>query len=200
MLILTSTGFFNKKIADVFLKELNKAPQLAKVAFVPTASRTPHELKYIESSKEELFELGIKPENLVIFNLDKKVIATDLDGFDVLYVCGGNTFYLMKKINETGFDKTIKAFVKKGGLYVGVSAGSVVAGPVIKIALPFDENDSNLTNFDGLGLVDVIISPHYIENDKAIIENYAKSSACKVIALTDSQALLVNGELKEIFE
>jgi peptidase E len=27
-----------------------------------------------------------------------------MGGFDVVFVCGGNTFYLMKYISESGFD------------------------------------------------------------------------------------------------
>ena len=35
------------------------------------------------------------------------------------------------KVGEAGFDKIIKQFLEKRGIYVGVSAGSIIVGPDI---------------------------------------------------------------------
>ena len=68
---------------------------------------------------------------------------------------------------------------------------------IIDIASPFDENDVNLTDLTGLNLTDVIISPHYCEEEKPIIDKFKKKSQHKVVPLTDNQALLVlDGDTK----
>src|SRR3990167_3485011 len=110
-LLLTSSGFSNSKIGEEFLKLLDKNPTDVKVLFIPTASEykleNGEEMFYVKESEKELIGLGISKEN--IFWLDIKSIATagDIHDYDVMYVCGGNTFYLMCHLKNTGFDKKI---------------------------------------------------------------------------------------------
>jgi len=198
-LLLTSTGLANQNIKNHFLQIIDKPISQVKIIFVPTASRSEEELKYVNDSKKELLDLGIPENNIKTLNLDKPVSFQDVEGFDIIYVCGGNTFYLLKKVRETGFDKVIIEFTKTGKLYFGVSAGSILVCPNIDIASPFDENDVNLTDLTGLNLTDVIVSPHYCEEEKPIIDEFKKKSQYKVIPLTDNQALLIiDGETKII--
>ncbi len=101
-ILLTSAGFLNKEISDVFLKLLNKPAGQVHVVFIPTASRTEEELKYVVESRQELIGLGIS--DIVTLNLDRPVAADEVASADVIYVCGGNTFYLLKKMRESGLD------------------------------------------------------------------------------------------------
>ena len=196
-LLLTSTGLANQNITNQFLQIIDKPVSQTKIIFVPTASRTDEELKSVQESKKELLDLGIPKNNIKTLNLDKSVSFQEVEDFDVIYVCGGNTFYLLKKVRETGFDKVIIEFAKTDKIYFGVSAGSILVCPNIDIASPFDENDINLTDLTGLNLTDVIVSPHYKNEEKTIIDDFKKKSQYKVVPLTDEQALLViDGETK----
>jgi len=196
-LLLTSTGLANQNITNQFLQIIDKPVSQIKIIFVPTASRSEEELKYVDESKKELLDLGVLENNIKTLNLDKPVLFQEVEDFDVIYVCGGNTFYLLNKVRETGFDKVIIEFAKTDKLYFGVSAGSILVCPNIDIASPFDENDVNLTDLTGLNLTDVIVSPHYKDEEKTIIDDFKKKSQYKVVPLTDSQALLVlDGETK----
>ncbi len=196
-LLLTSTGLANQNITNQFLQIIDKPVSQIKIIFVPTASRTDEELKYVDESKKELLDLGILENNIKTLNLDKLVSFDEVEDFDVIYICGGNTFYLLKKVRETGFDKVIIEFAKTDKLYFGVSAGSILVCPNINIASPFDENDVNLTDLTGLNLTDVIVSPHYKDEEKTIIDDFKKKSQYEVVPLTDEQALLVvDGETK----
>ena len=132
-------------------------------------------------------------------DLDKPVLFQEVKDFDVIYVCGGNTFYLLKKIREIGFDKVIIEFTKTDKLYLGVSAGSILVNPNISAAnvgLDPDKNDVDLT---GLNLTDVVVSP-IIAKKKTIIDEFKKKSQYKVVPLTDSQALLVIGRETKIID
>jgi len=199
-LLLTSTGLANQNITNQFLQIIDKPVSQIKIIFVPTASRSEEELKYVQKSKKELLDLGILEDNIKTMNLDGPVSFEEVEDFDVIYVCGGNTFYLLKKVKETGFDKVIFEFVKTGKLYFGVSAGSILVCPNIDIASTSDENDVNLTDLTGLNLTDVIVSPHYKDEEKTIIDDFKKKSQHEVILLTDEQALLVIDGEKKIVE
>lgn len=195
-LLLTSNGLANQKIKDKFLSLINKPVQQIKIIFIPTASRTAEELKYVAVSKQELLALGILEQNIKTLNLDERVLVDEVFDSDVLYVCGGNTFYLLQRVNAVGFAEVIKKFVALDKLYVGVSAGSILAGPDIGIAGPFDENDIGLKDFSGLNLTEYVISPHYQSKEAEIIRPFqAKFS---VIPLADAQALVVVDGEKEI--
>jgi dipeptidase E len=79
---------------------------------------------------------------------------------------GGNTYALLKRLQEAGLLPAIRARVAAGMPYVGASAGSNVAGPTI-----LSTNDWNvvaLDRFDALGLVGFNINPHYKEIDPAM--------------------------------
>ncbi len=201
-LLLTSTGLVNRNIKNLFLQIINKPVFCIRVIFIPTASRSKEELKYVQKSKEELLSLGVLENNIKTLELNKLILFQEVEGFDVIYMCGGNTFYLLKKVRESGFDKIIIEFVKNGKLYFGVSAGSILVGPNISAAntgLEPDENDINLVDLKGLNLIDVIISPHYCEEEETIIEDFKKKSQHEVVPLTDNQALLViDGKIRVI--
>jgi dipeptidase E len=197
--LLTSTGLANKNIASLFLEIINKPVSQIKIVFIPTAARSEEELKYVVESKKELLALGISEKNITTLELDRPVSFQEIESFDVIYVCGGNTFHLLKKVRETNFDQVISEFVRNNKLYFGVSAGSILVCPNIEIAKPFDENDVNLTNLTGLNLIDFIVSPHFCEKEEAIINNFKKESRFEIITLTDRQALLlVDGKMKLI--
>ena len=190
-LLLTSTGLSHPDTTQAFLELIARPPAETKVAFVPTAARSVEELHYVNESKKELLGLGINN----IFDVDlKNTPADQVLSADILYVCGGNTFYLLNAVRQTGFDKTIKQFVDSDKLYLGVSAGTILVTPSIQIAAvePFDPNDVGLTDLTGLNLVDFEISVHTpeivsLEN----VEKYTQNHKTKLYAISDQTALKV---------
>jgi dipeptidase E len=85
---------------------------------------------------------------------------------EALFMGGGNTYALLKRLREAGLLPAIRARVEAGMPYVGASAGSNVAGPTI-----LSTNDWNvvaLDRFDALGLVGFNVNPHYKEVDPAM--------------------------------
>jgi dipeptidase E len=82
---------------------------------------------------------------------------------DALFVGGGNTYALLKRLREAKLLEPIRARVRAGMPYVGSSAGSNVAGP--RILTTNDWNVVALDAFDALGLVPFNVNPHYLEID-----------------------------------
>lgn len=199
-LLLTSAGFENPKIGEKFLELVNKPTSEIKVLFIPTASRTEEELFYIDESKKELINIGIPEENIISFNLDRRLSDQELEDINVVYVCGGNTFYLLHKVRESRFDDIIKKLINEGVVYVGASAGSMILGPDIGLTAILDQNDIKLQNTIGLNMVDVAVSPHYCKEEEIMVKEWQEKAEYEILPLKDNQALLVVGDKKEVVE
>lgn len=196
-ILLTSSGFTNQNIGKRFLELVGKSPKDIKVLFVPTASKTEHEMSYVYESEKELIDLGIPKENIVWANDLEGIKADD---FNVMYVCGGNTFYLLDQIRKTGFDKKIIDFVNKSNVYVGVSAGSIIMCPSILTAKNGDKNIVGITDLIGLNFISEIITPHYTEADEEVTKTFEKENNCKILRLRDGEALEVSDDKERIIE
>lgn len=180
-LLLTSAGFKNPRIGAEFLRLVARPADCARVLMIPTAAITDEQWKYVEISEAELLGMGIQKENIVQIPPGEPVYYDPMKDFHALYVCGGDTEHLLKEIMKTGFDKRIREFLDEGGVYVGVSAGSIVAGP-------------RVGNQEGLKFVDTIIVPHYSDENaerRARVEMLRAETSDPVVPLTDNQALLI---------
>jgi len=191
-LFLTSAGLINKEVADKFVQQLSKPIKENRVLVVAYA-KTEKEEYYVNGSKQEIKDLGF--EQVEIANMSNEINVSSLDDFDVIYVCGGNTFSILNKLRETELDKFIVDQVKKGSIYIGVSAGSIIAGPSIEIAgwgEDGDENEVGLEDLTGFNLTDISIYPHFSEDQRNEVEEFKKQAKNKVIELTDNQAVFVD--------
>jgi dipeptidase E len=86
-----------------------------------------------------------------------------LESVDAIFVGGGNTYALLKRLRESHLLGAIQERVHHGVPYIGSSAGSNVAGPTILTTN--DWNVLGLDRFEALGLVPFNINPHYLEAD-----------------------------------
>lgn len=99
----------------------------------------------------------------------KGKLEKKLDAADFIYISGGNIFYLYYWVVKSGLDQIIKDQMRKGLVYAGSSAGSVIAGPTIKY-LDFVDNikispEPDKVKWRGLNLVDFVILPHWGEKN-----------------------------------
>jgi len=80
---------------------------------------------------------------------------------EAVAVGGGNTFYLVKTLHETGVMAALRQRVLDGMPYMGWSAGSNVACPTLRTTndMPIVEPSS----FDCLGVIPFQINPHYLD-------------------------------------
>jgi len=118
----------------------------------------------------------------------------DLDGVDLLWVGGGNTYALLDHVRSTGWVDLVRAHVLRGGAYYGGSAGAVLAGADIDVARFADPNDVGLTDTTGLCLLGrAIVRPHWTDDADSRIEawGWATRLDCDVLAIPDDAGVVV---------
>lgn len=197
-LLLTSAGFENPHVGAVFVSLL-RDPASARAALFMTAARTDPEKRYATLCQRELQDVGIR--DIRIREMDHALTPHDFDDLDAVYISGGNTFYLLKKMRDCGFKTALVPFLERGGVYVGVSAGSIVPGPAIETAGwggGADANDVGLTDLAGLGVVDFSILPHFTPDQRDEISALRDRAEYDVLTLTDNQAVLVEGRKRTV--
>jgi len=190
-LFLTSTGLENKEIARNFeMMFLPKEPKDLSFLVV-SIQDSEQDAFYLEKTLSEI--KNTDAVNIDVFKLRNEKFVADKE-YDVVFVCGGNTFDYLDRIRKTGLADYLLSFSKKEkSVYVGVSAGSVVAGPDISIAgwgKEGDKNDIGLKDLRGLGLIDFLIYPHYRKELKNELDEFKKTTGYKIIDLQDDQAFV----------
>jgi len=88
-----------------------------------------------------------------------------LEAAEAVFVGGGNTFRLLKTLQDARLLEPLAARARAGMRYLGASAGTNIAAPTIRTTndMPIVQPDS----FDALGLVPFQINPHYLDADAA---------------------------------
>ncbi|MDD3182208.1 MAG: Type 1 glutamine amidotransferase-like domain-containing protein [Alphaproteobacteria bacterium] len=183
-------------------------PSLLKAVCIPTAG-----LVYPEKERDwHKDEIGIFQKfgfKLDFFDLEEKSqeeTYAKLSDADVIYVTGGNTFHLLACVQRTGFEKIVRERLAQGALYIGVSAGSIIACPHIEYIEPLEDTPVSKKNpLNGLELVDFYIVPHvgsatHSQNAEKCIQTIKGQLGKRVVELKDSQAIFVDGNYIEIVE
>ena len=175
-----------------------------KAVFIPTAAYgegyEPDEDLEIAAFRD----LQIETQSFDIAGKNHDQVRDVLQGAAIVYVGGGNTFYLLEHMNKCGFSALIQEHFNRGGIYVGSSAGSIVASPDIGFIAPMDDPDKGqLDSYEALGLIDFNFVPHLDHPDMGkaaaeIMEN-DKSGARSTWGLRDNQFLYVRGASVEVY-
>ena len=124
--MLTSCGLETQKIKDHFLEMLGKEGTEARALFIPTAAIDADAIGVLPKCMDDLLKCGIQKENIRVFDLHENMPIDELKTYDIVYLTGGRTSYLLERINDTGFRETLLAYIRDGGFVIGVSAGSII--------------------------------------------------------------------------
>jgi dipeptidase E len=128
------------------------------LGFVSAASLGDERL-YCERVREAMIPMGLEVTH-VYWKTDP---IKALESVEAIFVGGGNTYALLKRLRESRLLGAIQERVHHGVPYLGSSAGANVAGPTIMTTN--DWNVVALDCFEALGLVPFNINPHYLEAD-----------------------------------
>lgn len=196
-LLLTSAGMAMK---DEIIKLLQKPAYDITVAFISTAAKPETNLDYLKKDWTIMREeMGFNIEEIDIEGKKESEVMKLLELKDIVFVEGGNTFYLLKAMHKCNFGRIMKKLLKHGKVYIGASAGSIVAGKTIRAADKFGTGNREhfrVKNLKGLGLVNFDVFPHYTPEYAELIRKKLpwKWQRKKLKIITDEQAVLVQGK------
>ena len=118
---------------------VGREPASVKMIFIPTAGNPDDDVWWIDKDRDVLTKMGFVFTELDIAGKDLQQLNGILDDVDLVYIAGGYTYYLLEQIRKSGFDEILHAFVERGGMYVGASAGALIAGPDIEPCSTLDD-------------------------------------------------------------
>ena len=211
-LLLTSAGIKNASIHEALLDLLGKPIAEASALCIPTASYAlpggaGMAWDFISGREPDcpMCELGWKSlgvlELTALPSIEEKLWVPVVQQTDVLLVNGGDPLYLCYWMRQSGLADLLPTL---GGVYVGLSAGSMVMAP--NIGAEFVGWQPPSGGDETLGLVDFAMFPHLDhemlpENTMANAERWAAGMRAQAYAMDDQTAIqVVDGEVKVVSE
>ena len=185
-------------VANLLIDFANEDLKGKIIAFIPTASLTESIRFYVKTGKKALEKVGMIVEEVEITQFSNEEISSILHRCDYIYITGGNTFFLLQELKRKGVDKIISEQVKSGKLYIGESAGAIIASPDTEYMknVNFDpiEKAPELEDYSSLGLVDFYTIPHYgnfpfKKKGEKVIQLY--SEKLQLIPISNKQAIFI---------
>lgn len=177
-----------------------------RIAYINDAARlhigspfTIAERNAVKDSCTEFTELSLS-------DTPREELVNVLSEVDGIYIASGSTFDLLHTLRATKSDQIIKDAVFNGVMYMGSSAGAIIAGPSIEPASVIDDPEEapNLSDYQGLNLVPHVVIPHAqgttgpytIDIISATVQKYG--TQWPLVLLRDGQALHVSDQKTEI--
>lgn len=202
-LFLTSASDY---VMDDLIKHLPQDPKDLNLAFINTAAEVEEgDHWWVRDEKNKLLKVGFNLEEFSITGITREEIEKRLNNIQVIYFCGGNTFYLLDQVIKTGCDEIIKEKINNGVIYIGSSAGSMIVGTRIDLVSTIDDKSKapDLKS-TGLEIVDLSILPHWgsdIFHDEYL--NGAESmytEGVKILPLTNQQYVWIKDDSIKIIQ
>lgn len=204
-LLLTSSGIKNDSIAQALSKLAGKPLHELNLLFVPSAANTEG------GDKGWIIDnlLDFKRQNFKSIDiLDIAAVSDEnwkkrFQSVDIVCFGGGNEKYLAELFKKVGMKEFLLTLDNK--IYVGISAGSMVAGkfmPNNLYSLIFPEEDFGEITEEPMGLYDFCFIPH-LDSDffthirKDNLESLKEKFTTAVYSTDDETAISLNsGDLE----
>lgn len=204
-LLLTSAGITNSSIKKAFSELIGKNLNQCTVAFIPTAANVEDDVRWMKEDIKNLKTTGVKEIVMAdIEKLPKKEWLSIIEKSDVIWFEGGNTYHLLYWVRESGLQEKLRELLESK-LYIGVSAGSIIAGPDIKVNREIfpGEEEYRLDDLTGLNYVPFTVVPHFLSEDfiKARdeeIQKFTQEVSYPIYAIDNNTAIKVVDGREEI--
>lgn len=189
------TEYANKQLDEELYSFIEKKRN-PRMTFIPSCSWDSD--RYYKEIKTIYRKVGFHSVDCFVVDAEfsSKQLAHALDS-DAIYLSGGNTFYFLKYLRQSGVLPKLRAFVERGGILMGLSAGSIIMTPHIMMAsIPrgdADTNDVRLKNLNALKLVHFEYCPHY-EGKKRVdeeLKRYSRGKDHPIYAAPDGSGIVV---------
>lgn len=178
-LLLTSGGITNDTLARELENLAGKPFNELKIGFIPNAAfgSLAEDKAWLIDDMYRLKARGAKVAIVALADETQEEIAAQLEAVDVVFVGGGQTFYLSWLFEQKGLFELLPKLLESK-VYAGISAGSMIATPKLltvsfairKPGISDDELEElgpeGRSLAKTLGLVDFMIRPHMNGEEK----------------------------------
>jgi len=158
LLLISNSTNHGQGYLDHVLQEIDGfLGPVRRLLFVPFALQD--RVGYGAKVGERLAAIGVEVATLTADEAGRRMAA----GAEAVFTGGGNTFRLLKTLQDAGLLAILRERALAGLPYMGSSAGTNIAAPTIRTTndMPIVEPAS----FAALGLVPFQINPHYLDPD-----------------------------------
>lgn len=182
---------FYKKISNILKKDLKNYNT---IIYIPTYPDNIEKCNKL--AKSEIFEnIGIHFNKSIV--LDNSYSLEDIEKIlkenNLIFLYGGNPYEQIKFINKNKITELIKEKT-----IIALSAGSI--NMCKKAICTKDEEFEESNIYDGMGLVDFSIEPHFNMNNSEILEDLKKISENTCIyALEDDAFIIIEKDNKYFY-
>jgi len=190
-------------VLDDIVRYLPKKPDQYNLAFINTAAEVEKsDHWWVKKEKDKLLSAGYAVDEFTVTGLSQAELEAKMQGKNGIYICGGNTYYLLDQVIKTGFDQFLRKWIEEGKLYVGSSAGSMIVGVNIDLIPSNEALAVPGLKSRGLGIIDLAIVPHWGSSDfkneylRDISSLYLENT--KIVLLSNSQYLHVRDDTYSI--
>lgn len=197
MIFLTSSV---GSVADHLHKNFLADKGFKSILFIDTAAEPEigHESgddAWLQKDLQALKDQGYQVDRYTVTGKTREEVEKAIDAYDVIYMCGGNTAYLLNKLRRTGSYELIMEKVNAGKPYIGTSAGSIICGP--KVPDYFSEEEPELEDRAAFNFVNFTMMPHWGDayfEERDIVKRLGtsyKPDQNPILILTDRQYVQV---------
>ncbi len=199
--LLTSSGLKNERLAKALEELVGKPLTETSLLFIPTAGNTSvDDQNWLITNILEFRKHNFKNISIIDIAIPKEMWAPHFKNVDVICFGGGNEKYLARIMEEQGFKEYILPHLEHK-VYMGISAGSMVAGHFLEGGLTnelFPEEDFGSENGNPMGILDLIFIPHmnsqFFENVRIdFLESIKVKFNKPTYATDDETALSIDG-------
>jgi dipeptidase E len=166
-----------------------------RLGYVPSA-REPDRFEF-ERKRHYYAALGASLD--LYFELDVAYTPEALPSLlacDAIHLAGGNTFYFLHWLRQRHMLPALRDYVGRGGVLIGVSAGSIMMTPEISsAALCGDQRVPELAGDAALGLVDFQFLPHFRGGESlASVAEHQSAKDLTLYACPDGSGIVIDGD------
>ena len=163
-----------------------------KIGYITTASKGDRG-DFSRKLKYAIKENGYDFDEIDIEGKTKEELKTFFKDKNIVHMEGGNSFYLLRAIRETGFAPLLKELLEEGKVYIGTSAGAYMMCPTIEVS-DWDETGKgrfDVTDFTALNYVPFVLKVHYKDEQEQKVREKLPSLQYPLRILKDGQGILV---------
>ncbi|MFA6386204.1 MAG: Type 1 glutamine amidotransferase-like domain-containing protein [Candidatus Paceibacterota bacterium] len=189
-LILSSDGSFLLKYG---YEQTGISKDQMRIGYITTASKKARNKDFMENFKISIEKEKYNFEEIDIEGKTEIELREFFKDKNVIHIEGGNTFYLLKIIRETGFAVILKDLINEGKVYIGTSAGSYITCPNIEVS-DWDKTGRDrfgITDFTALALVPFVLKVHYKDEQEIETRENSKLLKYPIRILRDGQGIIV---------